>query len=340
MHSGRALLSWRMARLASDAGMDASHGPRAPHVPVPPGISPAWVLGASLIGISFAGPLTRLSNADPLAIAIGRIAFSLVAIAVLLLLTGEWRQFAGLRVSEWLLAIGAGAVLALHFWSWNASLHLTTIAASTTLVTSLQPGFVAVLSIFIASESPSSRQILGLAIATCGAIFISVPDFLSGAATAATPNPLLGNALSVGAAAAAAVYMVVGRKLRATLGAWSYVALVYTAALVTLLVIAAFSGIHVAPQPPREIMIFVALAIGPMLMGHTGMNWALEHLPAYVVNLTMLGEPVGATLLAIVLPGIHEIPRWSTFAGGAIILLGFIITVWNRDARAAVVETD
>jgi drug/metabolite transporter (DMT)-like permease len=295
-------------------------------------IPPAWVLAGSLLGISFAGPLTRLSSADPLAIAIGRIAFSLVAIGVMLAITGEWRQLAQLVGSEWLLAIGAGVVLALHFWSWNVSIHLTTIAASTTLVTSLQPGFVAVLSIFIVREAPNRRQFVGLAIATLGAIFITLPDFMSGAATVATPHPLLGNVLSVGAAAAAAVYMVVGRRLRSRLGAWSYVALVYSAALVTLLMIAGVSGIHVSPQPPRDLLIFLGLAIGPMLLGHTGMNWALEHLPAYIVNLTMLGEPVGATILAAILPGIHEIPKWSTIAGGAVILLGFIVTVWNRDA--------
>jgi drug/metabolite transporter (DMT)-like permease len=313
-----------MVRIAEDTATDRGRSPR---------IAPGWVLGASLLGISFAGPLTRLSSADPLAIAIGRIAFSLIAIGAMLALTGEWRQFARLVTTEWLLAIGAGIVLALHFWSWNASIHLTTIAASTVLVTSLQPGFVAVLSIVIVREIPSRQQVLGLAIATIGAISISIPDLLGGAATVATPNPVLGNVLSIGAAAAAAAYMVIGRRLRARLGAWSYVALVYSAALVTLLVIAAIAGIHVAPQPPRDLAIFVALAVGPMLMGHTGMNWALEHLPAYVVNLTMLGEPVGATILAMILPGIHEIPKWTTLAGGVVILVGFIITVWNRNDR-------
>ena len=78
-------------------------------------IAPGWVLAASLLGISFAGPLTRLSSADPLSIAIGRIAFSLLAIGVMLAITGEWRQLAQLVPSEWLLAIGAGVVLALHF---------------------------------------------------------------------------------------------------------------------------------------------------------------------------------------------------------------------------------
>ena len=160
----------------------------------PPRVAPGWVLGASLIGISFAGPLTRLSSADSLAIAIGRIAFSLVAIVIMLAVSGEWRQVAGLVRVEWLLAIGAGIVLALHFWAWNASIHLTTIAASTTLVTSLQPGFVVLLSIVIVHETPRRLQLLGLAIATLGAIFITAPDFFNGAATVATPNPLLGNA--------------------------------------------------------------------------------------------------------------------------------------------------
>ncbi|MEO7104150.1 MAG: DMT family transporter [Gemmatimonadaceae bacterium] len=319
-----------MARLASDS---------ARPTPTPPRIAPAWVLGASVLGISVAGPLTRLSSADPLTIAIGRIAFSLIAIVIMLGITGEWRQFRNLLGIEWLLAIGAGVVLALHFWSWNASIHLTTIAASTTLVTSLQPGFVAILSIVVVREIPTRQQLIGLAIATVGAISITLPDFVSGAAAAATPNPLLGNMLSIGAAAAAASYMVVGRRLRSRLGAWSYVALVYSAALVTLLVIAAIAGIHVAPQPSRDVWIFVALAIGPMLLGHTGMNWALEHLPAYVVNLTMLGEPVGATLLAIVLPGIHEVPKWSTLVGGAIILAGFLVTVWNREDVTKDAET-
>jgi len=80
-----------------------------------------------------------------------------------------------------------------------------------------------------------------------------------------------------------------------------------------------------APQPPRELGIFAALALGPMLIGHTGLNWALKHSPAFVVNLTLLGEPVGATLLAALLPGIREVPGIATLAGGAVVLAGILI---------------
>ncbi|MGI8508675.1 MAG: DMT family transporter [Gemmatimonadaceae bacterium] len=300
--------------------------PRSTRVP------PAWVLGASLLGISFAGPLVRLSSADPVAIAAGRLAFALVAIAVMLVITGEWRQWRTLAGTDWLLALGAGVILALHFWAWNASIHLTTIAASTTLVTSLQPGFVALLSVFIVHEAPSRRQMMGLALAMIGAAIITGPDIFS--AGPAAPNsaqrPLLGNLLSIGAGAAAALYMTLGRRLRAELGAWSYVGIVYSAALVALLLIGGASGIRIVPQPPRELLIFLGLAVGPMLVGHTGMNWALEHLPAYIVNLTVLGEPIGATLLGAIIPGIHEIPRWTTFVGGAVVLAGVVVTAWTR----------
>jgi drug/metabolite transporter (DMT)-like permease len=86
-------------------------------------------------------------------------------------------------------------------------------------------------------------------------------------------------------------------------------------------------------QSTRELAIFSALAIGPMLLGHTGLNWALKYLPAYVVNLTLLGEPVGATVLAAVLPGIREVPGVATLSGGALILAGIYMTA--RAARAA-----
>ena len=83
-------------------------------------------------------------------------------------------------------------------------------------------------------------------------------------------------------------------------------------------------------QPPRELAIFAALAVGPMLLGHTGMNWALKYLPAYVVNLTVLGEPVGATLLGALIPSIRQIPTVSTLLGGVIVLAGVLVAAGAR----------
>ena len=121
-----------------------------------------------------------------------------------------------------------------------------------------------------------------------------------------------------------ALYFLIGRRVRQTLALWPYVGLVYSAACVVCVLLATMSGQSLYPQPPRELAIFAGLALGPMLLGHTGMNWALGHLPAYVVNLTTLGEPIGATLLAALLPGIAEVPGVGTVLGGALVLAGVI----------------
>jgi drug/metabolite transporter (DMT)-like permease len=213
--------------------------------------------------------------------------------------------------------------LALHFWSWIASLNLTTVAASVVLVNT-QPVIVALLSAALLGEAPVRQQWFGIAIAVAGAAIVAAPDLSVSAGT--SRRALLGDVLALLGAVTAALYFLVGRRLRAKLDLWPYVALVYGACFVMLVGFAIAVGAPLFPQRPREIAIFSGLALGPMLIGHTGCNWALRYLPAYVVNVALLGEAVGATLLAAVLPGIREVPPIATLAGGALILAGIIVT--------------
>ena len=283
-------------------------------------VSPAWVLGLSLVGISFAGPLTKLSNADPLVIAAWRLLFSLVIVGIALVITRQWRDWRRLTLRDAAFAIAAGTALAFHFWAWNASLHLTTIAASVTLV-NMQPAFIVAISAVFLREVPTRMQLVGIAIAIVGAIVIAIPAWNEGDATVRA-GAILGNMLALSSAVTAAVYYSIGRLLRHKYGLWSYVGLAYSACAITLLVAVSATHAAMTPQPARELSIFVALAIGPMLLGHTGMNWALKYMPAYVVNLVTLGEPVGATLLGALLPGLKQIPSALTLVGGVIVLTG------------------
>ena len=285
--------------------------------------SPAAVLGLSLLGISFAGPLVRLSDAHPVAIATWRLGFSLLIVGAALAASGQWRQLQRLGLRDVAVASAAGLMLALHFWSWNTSIGLTTVAASVVLV-NLQPVFVALLSAWWLSERPQQRQWMGITLALAGAGVIAA-EGLADSVVAPGHRPMLGNLLAVAGAVTAAVYYVIGRGLRKTIDLWAYVAVVYGACFAALLLIAAIIGAPLSPQPPRELAIFAGLAVGPMLLGHTGMNYALRYLPAYIVNLTVLGEPVGATLLAAIIPGIAEVPTVTTLAGGGLILGGVIL---------------
>lgn len=282
------------------------------------------VLGLALLGVSLSGPLVRLSHAHPLAIAAWRLAFSLVVIGVALVVTGQWRQWARLTRREVAIGAGAGGMLALHFWSWNTSVGLTSVAASVVLVNT-QPVVVALLSVVWLSEAPSRRQWIGIAVAMIGAFIVALPDLLATSTAAVRPRALLGDLLALVGAVTAATYFVAGRHLRGTLELWAYVGLVYGCCFVSLVLIAWLASAPVVPQPPRELALFAGLALGPMLLGHTGLNWALKRSPAYVVNLTLLGEPAGATLIAAWLPGIREVPAPLTFVGGAIVFVGILL---------------
>ncbi|MBC7789353.1 MAG: DMT family transporter [Anaerolineae bacterium] len=282
------------------------------------------VLGLSLLGISFAAPLVRLSAAHPVSIAAWRLAFSLLLVSVPLIATRGWRQWRLLGAREIALACGAGVLLALHFWSWNTSVGMTSVATAVVLV-NLQPVILGVFSAAWLKEAPSNRQWAGIGLAMIGALVVVSPDF--GGHMGLDNRALIGDLLAFVGAVTAAFYYLSGRRLRQTIDLWPYVALVYGACLVTLLLIAGVLRVPLTPQPPREIAIFVALAIGPMMLGHTGMNWALKYLPAYVVNLTTLGEPIGATVLAAVLPGIREVPPTITVVGGLIVLSGIAVAL-------------
>src|SRR5215467_13494061 len=281
------------------------------------------VLLLALVGISFAGPLVRLSHAHPLTIAIWRLGFALVFILAALVVTGTWRQFRRLNRNGLGLAIAAGIMLAFHFWSWNASIGMTTVAASVVLV-NVQPALVALLSGAVLAEPPTSGQWVGIVTAMFGALVVALPDLIT-TAGAMTGRALTGDLLALAGAATAAGYVIAGRRLRPVLDIWPYVSIVYGVCFVMLLLFARAVDAPVLGQPPREVAIFLALAVGPMLFGHTGLNWALKYVPAYVVNLTLLGEPVGATFLAALLPGIREIPRVATVVGGLFVLLGIFV---------------
>src|SRR6478672_10631598 len=297
-------------------------------------MNPWLVLFFALLAISTSGPLVRASFADPLVIAVYRLGFSLIVVAIALAATGTWRELRRIRLAELLIALGAGAMLALHFWSWNASVHLTTIAASVVLV-NMHPPLVALLSTFWLREKPRPLQWAGIAIAMTGAAIVAASDAGSLAGGGGSSRALLGDGLAVLGAVTVALYFVAGRRLRGAYSLWPYVAVVYGAAFVVLVAIAASRSVPLTGYPRRELLIFAALAAGPMLVGHTGMNYALRYLPAYIVNLTVLGEPVGATILAFLIPSIRERPANSTLLGGVITLFGIATAAVRRGTRDA-----
>src|SRR5438309_3815182 len=86
----------------------------------------------------------------------------------------------------------------------------------------------------------------------------------------------------------------------------------------------------------RDWTVFGAMAAGPMLIGHTGMNYALKHYRATTVNVAALGEPVGASLIAWLVPAIHEAPAPTTVIGGLLVLVGIGLSVGGETSQVSI----
>lgn len=281
-----------------------------------------------MFGASWAAVLVRLADAPPATVAFWRLAFSLLLPTIpALLVSGEWRQLRTIGKAEWVWMVAAGACLALHFVTWFMSLGYTSVASSTVLLAT-HPLWVGVLSAALLREPASRLEWLGIAAAVIGAVIVGWGDARAGT------NPLLGDGLALVAALMLAFYVIAGRRVRPHLGLWSYVTVVYTVGAVLTGVIAVASGAALTGYPASTWWIFAALAAGPMLLGHTGFNWALRYVRAYVVSVIQLLEPIGATIIAVLVLGRGEVPSANTLAGGMVILLGVWVAI--RAARERV----
>jgi drug/metabolite transporter (DMT)-like permease len=293
----------------------------------PPFIPPMAALLVAVLAISWAGPLVRFTDAPPLAIAAWRLLISVAFIALVLLV----RRTPPPRLAgrDWAFAAAAGIFLAAHFWSWIASLGLTTVSSSVVLV-SAQPVFVALLSGALLGERATRRQWAGIVVAVAGAAVIAWGDFGLG------PQALLGDALALAGAVFVSIYYVIGRRLRVQVDLWWYIFIIYgIAALVLVLATLVAPGAALTGHSQRDWLVFLALAAGPMMLGHTAVNYALRYVRAYVANLAILGEPIGATLIAWLLPSIAEVPGPQTVIGGALILGGIAVTMRGRGGTSA-----
>jgi drug/metabolite transporter (DMT)-like permease len=296
-------------------------------VPSQPGVPPAFIIALAIVGVSWAAILVRWSHVSAYVLAFWRLSLSLLVIAAALTAGRDWSRLTQVKRADLVLLGLAGALLAFHFVSWFISLEYTTVASSTLLV-NLHPLFAAGLSALWLHERPSGGEWAGIVIATLGAVVVA------GASLTLGLEAQKGNGLALLGGVLMAGYFVIGRRQRRTLGIWPYVAWVYAIAALILVPFIAARGESFLGYPAREWWIFAGLAAGPMLLGHTGFNWALRHVRAYIVNLAVLGEPIGASLLAWWLLGGREVPGPATVVGGVLILLGVGISIYSRQGAS------
>lgn len=282
--------------------------------PMEPTTRRSAVLPLAVVAVSFGAILARLSSeASPLAISAWRL-----TVAALLFAPFALRDRALRALPRRTLALCAmsGAFLAVHFILWITSLRSTSVANSVVLV-SMSPVFVAIGSSLFLGERPSRRVVLAVLLSVAGVAVISFEGLRQSGVSWS------GDLMAIGGAVMAAGYFLAGRRVRQSLPLRVYAFLTYGCAAVILLAVCAVTRQTMIGFSARTTLYLVLLAIGPQVIGHSTLNWALRYLPASTIALITLAEPIGSALLAFLILGEGITPLKG--AGGLLILVGIYL---------------
>jgi drug/metabolite transporter (DMT)-like permease len=288
------------------------------------------ILGG-ILAVSTASIFIRFAQeyAPSLVIAAFRLTFASLIIAPLALSRHRDELFS-LGRRELMLGLLSGIFLALHFATWISSLEYTTVASSVVLVTTT-PLWVALLSPLVLKEPITRPVIWGMVLALVGGTIVGLSDSCSWNAGLVCPplgefvkgQAFGGNFLALVGAWMAAGYLLIGRYLRVKMSLIPYIFVVYGMAAIILVIIMLASGETPFGYPPQAYFWMLLLAFIPQLLGHSTFNWALKFLPASFVSVTLLGEPIGSTILAIII--LDEAPTPLKLFGAFLILLGIYL---------------
>ena len=295
---------------------------------------PYAAIGAAIVAVSFSSIFIAWSSSDYVTIALYRLAFATAILLPFALRGGE--RLRGVSRRDALLMAGVGAILATHFTLWIASLKAGDVAvpvASSVILVTSHPVLVGLLSHFVFKERVNRTMAAGILLGFAGVVVIALADYRAAAPT------IVGDLLAFLGGVAAGLYLLAGRRIRQRVSLTSYAFIVYASATGVLFLYTIVLGASLAPKGdvPREIGLFLAMAIVPHIGGHTLYNWALRWVSAPVVSLSLVGEPIGSSLLAWAL--LAQVPSGFVGVGGALAIVGIAMTAYASPAKSMETST-
>ncbi len=280
------------------------------------------VISIGVIAVSFAAIFIKLAGEAPaLIIAAYRLVLATVLMSPFVLRRVK-RRARDYTKQTLFWNILSGVFLALHFATWIASLQYTSVARSVLLVTT-SPVFVALLGWLFLKEKLKGPVVAGIVLCVVGTgVMAGGKNLMAGAG-------IRGDMLALAGAFFAALYLLIGRYLRQTITTTTYSYITYGIAAVVLAGTTLLLGLPWDGYSSTTYLMFLLLAIIPQIIGHTSFNYALRYVPAFIVAIVVLGEPILASSLAAWL--LNEPLLHRTITGGVIILTGVFLTVYVQE---------
>jgi drug/metabolite transporter (DMT)-like permease len=290
-----------------------------------------FVLFAAILAVSTSSVFIRFAQADAPSLVIATLRLTCATLLLApLALTRHRNELQTLTRYELLLGALSGIFLAAHFATWISSLEYTSVASSVVFV-STGPLWVAMLSPMLLREQLTRVALIGLAIAILGGTIIGLSDACVWEGGLKCPeldeimqgSAMWGNFLALAGAWTVSGYLIIGRKLRAKMSLIPYIFLVYGLCAMVLTIIMFAAGQSPLGYPARTYGWIFLLAAFPQLIGHSTYNWVLRYIPATLVAIITLVEPIGSAILAYFV--LQETPSNSVLFGGLLILVGIYL---------------
>ena len=272
----------------------------------------ALLFGAA--AIAFAPILVRLSDVSPTASAFWRMA--LAAPVLWLWVTVSERNVAPASNRQWKLLTIAGLLFAADLGAWHWSITFTSVA-NATLELNLAPIFVTIGAWLLFRQRVSKLFLFALLVTLAGAALLIGPN------VGATGRALLGDGLGVLAGLFYACYMLAIKSASSSVSTARIMAVSTTVAAMVLAPYALLTAENFMPQSASGWLILAGMALLVHVLGQSLIAYGFSHLPASFSSVSLLMQPVLATVYAWALLG--ETVGGMQFFGGAIVLLGIYL---------------
>ncbi|WP_061859436.1 DMT family transporter [Priestia megaterium] len=289
-------------------------------LPLPP---PVFLL-IGVVAVSFSSILIKWSEAPASILGMYRLLFTVLLFLPFL----PWREmkilFKNSTLKEWLMLAVSGVFLGLHFLFWMESFSHTTVA-SAMILTALEPVFVVIGAYFLFKEKTSKVGIISILIAVSGSVIIASGDI------GVSKTALYGDLLSVLGTVAVSVHMLAGQELCRKMPSIIYSFAVFLIGGLVLFVYNICTNVSLIQYDIKDWWIFLLLALIPNIFGHDLFNWLLKYVDATTISMAILGEPIGAIILAYFLLG--EMTTVSQLVGGMIVMISVMIFLKYKAAE-------
>ena len=233
------------------------------------------------------------------------------------------RELFGMGKKYLLLSILSGLFLAAHFATWFESLQHTSVASSTTIV-STEVIWVSLGWWLFLKGKLSGKAVVAIGVTFLGSVLIALAD-------RGSAGHLKGDLLALVAAVAVAVYVLIGRVARQTLSTTVYTYTVYSACALALVISCLTQRQSLFAFGWSPVIVGLLLSVFSTILGHSIFSWCLKYFSPAYVSASKLCEPVVAAVLAGFLFG--EVPGALLIAGSVLILGGVLYYTYLEAAK-------